>query len=291
MLNANIFQAKEVKGVGSMKVKIGLIQMTVLEDKLTNMKNAIEKIKCLAEEGADLIVLPEMFNCPYNNQYFSRYAEKEGGEAWKGLSNAAKNNRVILVGGTMPEVDDKNRIYNTCYTFDRNGKQIGKHRKMHLFDIDIEGGQKFKESETLSQGDSVTVFETEYCKIGTAICYDFRFPELARLMVMNGAKIIIVPAAFNMTTGPAHWEMMFRQRAVDNQIFTIGVAPARNLESSYVSYANSIVASPWGDIVIRMGELEETQIVEIDLDMVDKIREELPLMKHRRTDVYKLELL
>lgn len=274
-----------------MKVKIGLIQMKVFEDKHRNMKTAVEKIKELSREGAEIIVLPEMFNCPYNNECFPKYAEKQGEECWKILSAAAKDCGVILIGGSMPEIDEENRIYNTSYTFDRNGNQIGKHRKMHLFDIDIEGGQKFKESETLSSGDSVTVYETEYCKIGTAICYDFRFPELARLMVMEGAKIIIVPAAFNMTTGPAHWEMMFRQRAIDNQVFTVGVAPARNLESSYISYANSIVVSPWGDIMCRIGEREATEIVEIDLGMVEKIREELPLLKHRRTDIYKLELV
>ena len=274
-----------------MKVKIGLIQMSVLEDKHRNMANAVEKVKALAVAGADIIILPEMFNCPYQNEYFPKFAEKEGGEAWKTLSATAKENGVILVGGTMPEIDDENRIYNTSYIFDRDGKQIGKHRKMHLFDIDIEGGQKFKESDTLSQGDQITVYNTEFCRIGTAICYDFRFPELARLMVAEGAKIIIVPAAFNMTTGPAHWELMFRQRAIDNQVYTIGVAPARNLESTYISYANSIVVSPWGDIVFRMGELPATEIVEIDLDLVDKVREELPLMKHRRTDLYKVELI
>ena len=107
------------------------------------------------------------------------------------------------------------------------------NKKMHLFDIDIKGGQYFKESDTLTAGDQVTVFDTEFGKIGLCICFDFRFPELARQMVDKGAKVILVPAAFNMTTGPAHWELLFRQRAVDNQIFTLGTAPARNEREEY----------------------------------------------------------
>ena len=129
----------------------------------------------------------------------------------------------------------------------RNGHQIGKHRKMHLFDIDVKGGQYFKESDTLTPGDQVTVFDTEFGKMGLCICYDFRFPELARLMVDEGAQVIIVPAAFNMTTGPLHWELMFRQRAVDNQVYTIGAAPARDLNAGYHSWGHSIAVSPWGE--------------------------------------------
>ena len=116
-----------------------------------------------------------------------------------------------------------------------------------------------------------------------------RFPELSRLMVEKGAEIIVVPAAFNMTTGPAHWELMFRQRAVDNQCFTIGVAPARNKELSYISYANSIVVNPWGKIVYLANEEEKFDVIDINLKEVEEIREQLPLLSARRTDVYTLK--
>lgn len=141
----------------------------------------------------------------------------------------------------------------------------------------------------LSAGEDVTVFDTPFCKVGLCICYDYRFPELARLMALKGAQIIIVPAAFNMTTGPAHWEIMFRSRSLDNQIYSVGVAPARDENGGYVSYANSIAVSPWGDVIKRFGEKEQLEITELDLDRVYEIREQLPLLKHRREDVYILK--
>ena len=135
----------------------------------------------------------------------------------------------------------------------------------------------------------MTVFETPWCKMGLCICFDFRFPELARLMVLQGAKVLVVPAAFNMTTGPAHWELMFRQRAVDGQCYTVGVAPARDEKGCYVSYGNSMVVSPWGDVVWRADEKPQVHVVEVDLDRVEEVRQQLPLLSARRTDVYTVE--
>jgi predicted amidohydrolase len=270
-------------------MKIGVIQLKVVKNKQENMERACNKIQELAQKGADMVVLPEMFNCPYDNSCFPEYAEPEGGVCFNRLSQCAKENSIYLVGGSMPEKDDLGRLYNTCYIFDPGGYKIGKHRKIHLFDIDVKGGQKFKESDTLTPGDKVTVFDTEFGKMGAEICYDYRFPELSRLMVDKGAKVIIVPAAFNMTTGPAHWELLFRQRAVDNQVFSIGTAPARDCEASYISYGNSIAVSPWGDVIGRLDEKESEMLIDLDLSMVDKVREQLPLLKHRRLDIYKLE--
>lgn len=269
-------------------MKIGIIQLKVCNEKKLNLENALDKIRMMAQKGADMVVLPEMFNCPYDNSCFPAYAEPEGGLCYSQLSQAAEDNHVYIVGGSMPERDESGRLYNTCYIFDRQGNKIGKHRKMHLFDIDVQGGQRFKESDTLTPGDKVTVFDTEFGSMGAAICYDYRFPELSRLMVEKGAKVIIVPAAFNMTTGPAHWELLFRQRAVDNQVFSIGAAPARDYESSYVSYGNSIAVSPWGDVIGRLDEKEGEMLVDIDMNMVDSVRQQLPLLKHRRLDIYKL---
>lgn len=162
---------------------------------------------------------------------------------------------------------------------------------MHLFDIQITGGQHFMESATLTAGDEVTVFDMEFCRTGLCICYDARFPELFRLMVDRGAKLVLVPAAFNMTTGPAHWELLFRQRAVDNQVFCVGTSPARDLSAGYHAWGHSIVTDPWGRVVMQMQEQEELGVVELDLDLADQIRAELPLLAHRRTDVYRLERL
>ena len=151
-----------------------------------------------------------MFNCPYQTDLFPAYAEPEGGTCWQALSQMAKDEQIYLAAGSIPEADEKGKVYNTAYVFDREGRQIAKHRKMHLFDINVTGGQYFKESDTLTAGDQVTVFDTEFGKIGLCICFDIRFPELSRLMAQEGARIILIPGAFNMTTGPAHWELSFR---------------------------------------------------------------------------------
>ena len=269
------------------KARIAMIQMHVEEDKLKNIANASELVKKAVEQGIDMAILPEMFNCPYKTTNFPIYAESDGGECYSRLSNLAKTYGIYLVAGTMPEKDNEGRVFNTSYVFDRQGCKIGKHRKMHLFDIAVEGGQCFKESETLTAGNEVTVFETEFGKMGLAICYDLRFPELSRLMVDKGAKVIIAPAAFNMTTGPAHWEIMFRSRAIDNQVYTIGTAPARDVSSCYTSYGNSMIVSPWGEVVVRMDEKEGFSIGTLELDYVEKVRKELPLLAHRRKDIYK----
>ena len=268
-----------------MKFKIGLAQINVSLIKEDNIKKAENAVESLALGGADMVVLPEMFSCPYDTAFFPKFAEQEGGDTWQRMSAAARKNKVILIAGSVPE-EDKGNIYNTSFVFSKDGTQIGKHRKAHLFDIDVKNGQYFKESDTLSPGDSHSVIDTEFGKIGLAICYDFRFPEFSRKMTLEGAKILIVPGAFNMTTGPAHWELLFRQRAVDNQVFCIGVAPARDYDGVYVSYANSIVTSPWGEVVERLGESEQLMITEIDLDYIDQIRDQLPLLKHRREELY-----
>ena len=268
-------------------LKIGLIQMKVYNDKKENLLIAANLIKKISSEKPDIVILPEMFSCPYITSNFPIYAEEEGDYSYNFLSNIAKENNIYLVAGSIPEIDN-NKIYNTSYVFNRYGEKIGKHRKVHLFDIDIKGKQTFKESDTLNAGDEVTVFDTEFGKIGLCICYDFRFPELTRLMVNKGAKAIIVPASFNMTTGPAHWHVMFRSRAIDNQVYTIGCSPARDYNSSYISYGHSLIVSPFGEILYELDDKEDMMTYTIDLDYVDKVREELPLLYHRRNDLYKL---
>ena len=268
-------------------LKVGLIQMKVHNDKEENLLRAANLIKKISSEKPDIVILPEMFSCPYITSNFPIYAEEEGGYSYNFLSNIAKENNIYLVSGSIPEIDN-NKVYNTSYVFNRYGEKIGKHRKVHLFDIDIKGKQTFKESDTLNAGDEVTVFDTEFGKIGLCICYDFRFPELTRLMVNKGAKAIIVPASFNMTTGPAHWHVMFRSRAIDNQVYTIGCSPARDYNSSYISYGHSLIVSPFGEILYELDDKEDMITYSIDLDYVDKVREELPLLYHRRNDLYKL---
>ena len=270
---------------GGKRMRLAMIQMNVVHDKQENLTHARELLRQAAREGIDLAVLPEMFCCPYSNRFFRAYGEEEGAAGWTALSQIARELRIYLVGGSMPELAG-GKVYNTSYVFDREGRQIAKHRKVHLFDIDVEGGQRFRESAVLSPGDQITVFDTEFGKIGLCICFDFRFQELAKAMADRGAQLIVVPAAFNMTTGPANWELLFRMRAVDNQIFTLGTAPARNEAEKYVSYANSILADPWGTVLARAGVDEEILLAEIDFAQNEAIRRQLPIRSARRSDLY-----
>ena len=271
-----------------MTIRIAQLQLPVFATKDATYAHVTAACETAAASGADLITLPEMFCCPYETSNFPLYAEKEGGATWQFAADLARRLGVYLSAGSLPEADEEGRIYNTAYVFDREGRQIAKHRKMHLFDINVKGGQAFQESLTLTPGNSVTVFDTEFGRMGLCICYDFRFPELCRLMALQGAQLILVPAAFNMTTGPAHWELTFRSQAVYNQVYTVGTAPARDLNASYHSWGHSIIADPWGSVISQIDETESIQITEIDFDKVCQIREQLPLLQHRRSDLYDL---
>ena len=266
-------------------VKVALVQMDISTQVSENLQRAKEDVKKAACQGAGIVVLPEMFCCPYASDAFVKYQEPQGGRIWQALCRMAADNKIYLVGGSMPE-SDNGHIYNTCFVFAPDGVQIAKHRKIHLFDVNIQGGQRFFESDTLSPGDQITVVNTAYGKIGVMICFDIRFQELCRSMALQGAEMIFVPAAFNMTTGPAHWEVHFRSRALDNQLFMFGCAPARDELSSYVSYGNSISVSPWGTVLQRLGANSGILIQEIQTDEIAKTRDQLPILKKHQASVY-----
>ncbi len=266
--------------------KIGVCQMKVKDNKSHNLKRAEEMIREAHANGSDLVVLPEMFNTPYLNECFVKYAEELlESKTVRALSTLAKELRIYLVGGSIPE-KEKDKIFNTSFVFNDKGEIIGRHRKIHLFDIDVKDKVTFKESDTLSRGNDVTVINTPYCKIGIAICYDMRFPELMRLMVLKGAQVIVVPAQFNWTTGPAHWESLIKVRSLDNQVYFVAAAPALNEALGFHAYGHSMIASPWGDKMIGLDEKEGIIYGDINLDYVEQVRNELPLLKHRRLDLY-----
>lgn len=270
------------------KVRIALCQMNVVDDKKANLKKAGSFIADSAHSNADFIVLPEMFNCPYSNDKFVEYGENEHDSCTLNtISQLAESYNVYILAGSIPEREG-DKLYNTSYLFDKTGSIIAKHRKMHLFDIDVKGRITFKESDVLTAGDDFTIADTDFGRIGIGICYDVRFVELARIMAEKGAEILFYPGAFNQTTGPAHWELLFRSRALDNQIFCIGVAPALNIDASYHSYGHSIIANPWGEVIAQAGEKEELVICEIDLSEIKKVREELPVLKNKRKDLYEV---
>ena len=269
-------------------IQLGLCQMKVTADKAENLRTAEEAIRTAARQGAELVLLPEMFNCPYENACFPVYAEPAGGETWQFLSRIAKELGIYLAGGSVPEREG-DAIYNTCYLFSPQGEELARHRKVHLFDIDVPGGQRFMESDTLTAGDQITVVDTPLGKLGIAICFDIRFSELFRVMGDKGAQLILIPAAFNMTTGPVHWSLAFRMRALDNQCFVAGCAPARDETAGYVSYAHSLVCDPWGRVQAQAEAAPELLICDIDLSETDAVRAQIPVLRARRTDLYQLK--
>nr|GMC51307.1 omega-amidase, chloroplastic-like [Ipomoea batatas] len=274
------------------KFKIGLCQLSVTADKERNIAHARTAIEEAAEKGAKLIVLPEIWNSPYSNDSFPIYAEDidagpEASPSTAMLSEVAHLLKVTIIGGSIPERSG-DKLYNTCCVFDSEGKLKAKHRKIHLFDIDIPGKITFMESKTLTAGQTPTIVDTEVGRIGIGICYDIRFQELATLYAARGVHLICYPGAFNMTTGPLHWELLQRARAVDNQLFVATCSPARDAGAGYVAWGHSTLVGPFGEILATTEHDEAIIISEIDYSQIELRRTNLPLEKQRRGDLYQL---
>ncbi|XP_021202915.1 omega-amidase NIT2 isoform X3 [Bombyx mori] len=273
-----------------MGFKIALIQLSVGPDKSKNIAQAVKEIHLAKEKGAQLVALPECFNSPYGTKYFDEYAEEvPSGETSRALSKAAAEAGVCVVGGTVPERYEK-KLYNTCTVWDDTGKLLAQHRKMHLFDIDIPNKITFKESEVLSAGDKITSFDFLGSKIGIGICYDLRFPEMAHLMAKEGCSLLIYPGAFNMTTGPRHWELLGRARATDQQLWVALVSPARDSAAGYVAWGHSLLVDPWGQVVEQLDHEPGVLLADVDLKVVDEVRSQIPIRKQRRTDIYDITI-
>ncbi|KAK0178066.1 hypothetical protein PV328_002047 [Microctonus aethiopoides] len=286
MLQLNHFLQRGYKTMCSSALRLALVQLAVNSEKSVNIQRAISFIEDAKKQQADIAILPECFNSPYGTQYFHQYAESiPSGETSLAISKAASDHDIYIIAGTIPEKDD-DKLYNTCTVWDNQGRLIAKHRKMHLFDINIEGKIKFFESETLSPGNSLTMFDVKGCKIGIGICYDIRFEEMARLYRNKGCKMLVYPAAFNMTTGPLHWELLQRARANDNQCYVVTVSPARNLKSGYVAWGHSQLTDPWGKVIKDLDINENMIVSDIDLSIVDEVRTQIPIFNQRRTDIY-----
>lgn len=259
--------------------------MASAADKDDNIAKADKFIREAAANGAQVVSIPEMWNCPYSNDYFREFAEPADGRCVKFMSDLAKELGIYLIGGTIPELEE-DRVYNTSFCFDREGNIIGRHRKVHLFDIDVEGQVRFMESDTLTAGEELTVIDTEFCKIGIAICYDVRFPEWFRKMALAGAELIVLPAAFTAPTGAVHWDVLMKARAMDNQVYFAGNAPARVENGIFRAYAHSCIVDPWAEFVAQADEKECIIYGDIDTDYVKGIRQQLPLLRHRRPELY-----
>lgn len=266
------------------KFKLAVVQLRTELIQEETMAKAEKMICEAAAAGADFVCLPEMWNCPYTRAYFKKYAHLGHEKAVAEMSRWARENHIYLVGGSVPELEGEH-IYNTCFIFDRDGKIIARHRKMHLFDVDIPGA-RFMESNTFTRGDDITVFDTEYGKMGAAVCFDVRFPELIRTMTMRGAQVVFLPAQFGVTTGSVHWELMLRARAMDNEIFFVGASAARYEGFNYECWGHSAVVEPFGMVIAECDEKEQILYSDIDLGRIDEVRKQLPTVNVLRRDIY-----
>ncbi|KAJ8255840.1 hypothetical protein COCON_G00197040 [Conger conger] len=181
---------------------------------------------------------------------------------------------------------DGEKLYSTCPVFGPDGTLLLKHRKIHLYDIDIPGKICTQESETLSPGSNFSVFDTPFCKVGVGICYDICFSELAQIYARKGCQLLVYPGIFNMTTGPIFWELLQRGRAVDNQVYVATACPARDETASYVAWGHSSVVSPWGEVVSQAGSEETVVYADIDLQYLSDMRQQFPISSQRRSDLY-----
>ncbi|XP_019251216.1 PREDICTED: omega-amidase, chloroplastic-like [Nicotiana attenuata] len=279
------------------KFKIGICQLKVTTEKNVNILNARNLIQVAAEQGASLILLPEMWNCPYSTDMFGKFAEDfndlDSASSFLMLSEVASALGVTIIGGSIPE-KDAGQMYNTCTVFGPNGELKAKHRKIYLFDIGkpLPGEVQFKESDSISAGDKPTVVDTDFGCIGIGICHDIRFPELAMACSARGAHLICYPGAFNMSTGAALWELEQRSRqddsasAVDNQLYVASCSPSRDSASSYIIWGHSTVVGPMGEIIATTGHEEDVIIADIDYAAIQRARESLPLKSQRRDDIY-----
>jgi len=269
-------------------------------DKLRNLQSAVAAIAEAAANRAQIVSLPECFNSSYATEEFPRNAEPipasraeivpEKHVSVATLSAAAARHGVFLIGGSIPERDEASGwVYNTCVAFGPDGEIVAKHRKMHLFDIDIPGRMTFRESETLSAGAGLSTFDTPWGRVGLGICYDLRFPVLSMLLRQAGCSMLFFPGAFNTTTGPAHWELLIRARALDTQCYVAAVSPARNPESKYQAWGHTTLVSPWGEVAATTDEAPGIVYGEIRPTRVAEVRAQIPVGSQARADLYALE--
>lgn len=262
-------------------MQVLVIQNSVKETVQENLKNLSLQLSKIKKDDLDFIVFPEMFTTPYEETYFIRNKQDELGEVVSFLKSVASQFNAYVIGGSIPE-SNQDKLFNTTFIIDRKGQIITKYRKIHLFAVEYPNGEKFDESHFLSPGNQVVTFDTEFGKMGVMICFDIRFPELAYQIQSMGANVIFVPAAFNQFTGPLHWDVTFRSRAIDNQLFIVGSSPSNDSFGQYHPYGHSLVVDPYGKIIKQLNGQEGIMQVEITLDLINEVRRRIPIVKNQK---------
>jgi predicted amidohydrolase len=262
------------------------IQLQCNSDLARNWAVTERLVREAAAAGAQLIVTPEntTFLGPHHQKV--ALAEPVDGPTHQAFSRLAAELKICLLVGSVAEVapGDTERCHNTSLLFGPDGSLISSYRKVHLFDVDVEDGVCFKESDTISPGSEAVVAQTPVGTIGMSICYDLRFPELYRRLVEGGAQILTVPSAFTHKTGTAHWHVLLRARAIENQAWVIAPGQVGHHDDDGLrhSYGHSLIINPWGEIVAEVPEGEGFAVAEIDLERLEEIRASMPVQEHRR---------
>jgi deaminated glutathione amidase len=273
---------------------VGAVQMTSTEDVEANLERARELVRQAATSGALLVGLPENF-AYLGNDRDHRLAIAEtlpdpgtphdasGARPILGtMQELARAAGTWLLLGGFPERGAGNKIRNSAVLLDPSGTVVSIYRKMHLFDVDVPGGRRFRESEAIEPGGAPVVAETPWGGLGLSICYDLRFPELYRALAAGGARIVAVPSAFTVETGKDHWHVLLRARAIENQVFLMAPAQFGAHGPNRSSYGHALVIDPWGVVLAECGDHEGVALARLDFDYQDRVRTALPVLTHRR---------
>ncbi|HYY04327.1 MAG TPA: carbon-nitrogen hydrolase family protein [Gaiellaceae bacterium] len=270
------------------RIRVACVQLTSRGDKAANLEKAERLVGRAAATGADVVVLPEKWNAIGDVDVLHVAAEPlDGGESVEAMAAWARRHGVTLVGGSITERrDGREKLSNTSLVFDPEGNLIATYRKIHLFDVEV-GGVTYRESEAEEPGDEPVVVSVEGWGIGLSVCYDVRFPELYRILALEGAEVLTVPAHFTTPTGRDHWHVLLRARAIENQCYVVAAAQVGDTLPGKPAYGRSLVADPWGTVVAQAPDVETVIVAELDRARIEEIRTKLPSLANRQPDAYK----
>jgi predicted amidohydrolase len=263
-------------------MKLTLIQNSLSENIENNIEHVKDMLLSLKDPG-DLILLPELFDVPYENEKIKEAAWYDQ-KALAMLQECARKKKAWILGGSLP-FRDHGQIFNRAFLIEEKGNIQASYDKMHLMEVHTTKSD-YAECDVFSPGSSFCIQDTPFGRIGILICYDIRFCEPARILASQGVKLLLVPAAFNTRAGKKHWQMLLTCRAMENEIFVAGCNPANYKYGSYQSYGHSLIAGPDGDVLGQLDEKEGILQLEIDLGDIEKVRKRAPYWKVRREDLY-----
>ena len=269
-------------------LRVACVQLTSRSDKAANLEKTERLVAKAATTGADVVLLPEKWNAIGDAEVLHDAAETlEGGESVEAMARWARDHGVTLVGGSITERrEGRDKLSNTSVVFDSDGSIVAVYRKIHMFDVEV-GGHVYRESDAEEAGNEPVLTELEGWPTGLTVCYDVRFPELYRILALQGAELVTVPAHFTLYTGKDHWELLLRARAVENQYYVAAAAQIGETLPGRLSYGRSLIADPWGIVVAEAPDEETVIAAELDRRRLADVRAKLPSLASRQADAYR----